>query len=68
MLEATKEAGEPAVVGQDVSQGSSTTAEIDMTGAESASALEDSVSDNDSELSTGMATERPPGAGEASDL
>ena len=68
VLEATKEAGEPAVVGQDVSQGSRTMAEIDMTGAESASALEDSVSDNDSELSTGMATERPPGDGEASDF
>ena len=67
-LEVTKEAGEPAVVRQDVRQGSSTTAEIDMAEAESASVLEDSESDNDSELSTGMATERPPGDGEASDL
>ena len=67
-LEVTKEAGEPAVVRQVVSQGSSTTAEFDMAEAESASVHEDSESDNDSELSTGMATVRPPGAGEASDL
>jgi hypothetical protein len=39
-----------------------------MAEAESASVLEDSESDNDSELSTGMATERPPGDGEATDF
>ena len=68
VLEVTKEAGVPAVVRLDVRHGPSTTAEIDMAEAESASVLDDSESDNDSVLSTGMDTERPSGDGEGSAL